>query len=118
MVRVVSDLYFATSLNTAHNLVLDHKISIPIIATYIIAIIPMITTIKKYYESDILKKHEDKRIILLTAHRRENIGEPMHNIFKAIKEVVDNNEDVAVIYPMHKNPKVREIVDLYLSNNE
>lgn len=118
MVGVMSDLNFAPTLKAAHNLELENKINDTIVVTGNTAIDAMKTTIKKDYESDILKKHEDKRIILLTAHRRENIGEPMHNIFKAIKEVVDNNEDVAVIYPMHKNPKVREIVDLYLSNNE
>ena len=118
MVGVMSDLNFAPTLKAARNLELENKTKDTIVVTGNTAIDAMKTTIKKNYESDILKKHEDKRIILLTAHRRENIGEPMHNIFKAIKEVVDNNEDVAVIYPMHKNPKVREIVDLYLSNNE
>ncbi|WP_180552197.1 non-hydrolyzing UDP-N-acetylglucosamine 2-epimerase, partial [Staphylococcus haemolyticus] len=82
------------------------------------AIDAMKTTVNKHYESDIISKHKNKKIILLTAHRRENIGEPMHNIFKAIKKIVDENEDVVVIYPMHKNPKVREIVDLYLARNE
>ena len=52
---------------------------------------------------------ENKKVILLTAHRRENIGEPMENIFSAVKEIVEKNKNVEVIYPMHLNPKVREI---------
>ena len=55
-----------------------------------------------------------EKIILLTAHRRENIGEPMHNIFKAVGEIVEKYKDTVVIYPMHKNPKVREIANQYL----
>lgn len=118
MVGVISDLNFAPTLKAAYNLEIESKNKDTIVVTGNTAIDTMKTTIDKNYESDILKKHENKRIILLTAHRRENIGEPMHNIFKAIKKIVDNNEDIAVIYPMHKNPKVREIVNLYLSDND
>lgn len=118
MVGVISDLNFAPTLKAAYNLEIENKNKDTVVVTGNTAIDTMKTTIDKNYESDILKKHENKRIILLTAHRRENIGEPMHNIFKAIKKIVDNNEDIAVIYPMHKNPKVREIVNLYLSDND
>lgn len=52
---------------------------------------------------------ENKKVVLLTAHRRENIGEPMENIFSAVKQAAINNNDVEIIYPMHLNPKVREI---------
>ena len=54
---------------------------------------------------------ENKKIILLTAHRRENIGKPMKNVFTAIRSIVVDNDDVEVIYPVHLNPKVREIAD-------
>lgn len=118
MVGVISDLNFSPTLKAAYNLEIENKNKDTVVVTGNTAIDTMKTTIDKNYESDILKKHENKRIILLTAHRRENIGEPMHNIFKAIKKIVDNNEDIAVIYPMHKNPKVREIVNLYLSDND
>jgi len=118
MVGVISDLNFAPTLKAAYNLEIENKNKDTIVVTGNTAIDTMKTTIDKNYKSDILKKHENKRIILLTAHRRENIGEPMHNIFKAMKKIVDNNEDIAVIYPMHKNPKVREIVNLYLSDND
>jgi len=60
---------------------------------------------------------ENKKVIVMTAHRSENIGKNMENIFGAIKDIVDNNEDVEVIYAMHKNPKVREIAVKILGNN-
>ncbi|MDF2676237.1 MAG: wecB [Bacillota bacterium] len=60
----------------------------------------------------------NKKVVLLTSHRRENIGEPMENIFSAVKEIVDENLDVEVIYPMHLNPKVREIATRILGNME
>ena len=59
----------------------------------------------------------DDRLILLTAHRRENLGEPMRNMFRAIKRIVDEHEDVQVVYPVHLNPVVREIADEILGND-
>ena len=58
------------------------------------------------------------RLVLLTAHRRENLGEPMRHMFKAIKRIVEEIDDVKVIYPVHLNPKVREVADEILGNNE
>jgi len=118
MVGVLSDLHFSPTLKSAENLKVENKNEQSISITGNTAIDAMKTTVNDHYESDIISKHKNKKIILLTAHRRENIGEPMHNIFKAIKKIVDENEDVVVIYPMHKNPKVREIIDLYLAGNE
>lgn len=63
------------------------------------------------FEDEILNRldYENKKIVLLTSHRRENIGEPMENIFQAVRDVVRENEDVEVVFPIHLNPKVREI---------
>lgn len=63
------------------------------------------------FEDEILNTldYENKKIVLLTSHRRENIGEPMKNIFQAVRDVVRENEDVEVVFPIHLNPKVREI---------
>lgn len=63
------------------------------------------------FEDEILNTldYENKKIVLLTSHRRENIGEPMENIFSAVRDVVRENEDVEVVFPIHLNPKVREI---------
>ena len=72
----------------------------------------MSTTVDKNYthkELEWIKPGE--RMILLTAHRRENLGEPMRHIFKAIKRIVDEFDDVKVIYPIHMNPKVREVAN-------
>ena len=72
----------------------------------------MSTTVDKNYthkELEWIKPGE--RMILLTAHRRENLGEPMRHIFRAIKRIVDEFDDVKVIYPIHMNPKVREVAN-------
>ena len=52
----------------------------------------------------------NKKVIVLTAHRRENIGQPLNDICKAIRQVVEENEEIEVVYPVHPNPAVREIV--------
>lgn len=61
--------------------------------------------------------YENKRIILLTSHRRENIGEPMRNIFKAVRDIVEKHEDTEVVFPIHLNPRVREIANEILMDN-
>ncbi len=70
------------------------------------------------FEEEIINSidFENKRVILLTAHRRENIGKPMENIFSALKDIAEENKDVEVIYPMHLNPKVREIAHKIFGN--
>ncbi|WP_210132818.1 UDP-N-acetylglucosamine 2-epimerase (non-hydrolyzing) [Staphylococcus sp. GDH8C126P] len=117
MVGVMSDLNFAPTNNAANNLIAENKPEDSIVVTGNTAIDAMKTTIHNGYQSEIITKHKDKRIILLTAHRRENIGEPMAHIFKAVRDIVEAYEDVVVVYPIHKNPKVREIADYYLSNH-
>ncbi|MCE4995614.1 non-hydrolyzing UDP-N-acetylglucosamine 2-epimerase [Staphylococcus xylosus] len=117
MVGVMADLNFAPTNNAANNLIAENKPLDAIVVTGNTAIDAMKTTIHENYQSDIISKHKDKRIILLTAHRRENIGEPMSHIFKAVRDIVDTYEDVVVVYPMHKNPQVREIADIYLSGH-
>ncbi|MBI5973005.1 non-hydrolyzing UDP-N-acetylglucosamine 2-epimerase [Staphylococcus caledonicus] len=117
MVGNMADLNFAPTDMAAENLKNENKSESSIVVTGNTAIDAMKTTIKDNYQSEILEKHKDKKIVLLTAHRRENIGEPMHNIFKAVQKLVEEYEDIVVIYPMHKNPKVREIASKYLQDN-
>lgn len=62
--------------------------------------------------------YENKRIILVTTHRRENLGEPMRHVYKALKDIVNEFDDVEIIFPVHKNPKVREVVNEELGNIE
>lgn len=118
MVGVMADLNFAPTFNAAQNLKNENKPAGSIVVTGNTAIDAMKTTIKTHYDSAILKRHPDKRIVLLTAHRRENIGEPMERIFQAVRNIVETYSDVVVVYPMHKNPKVRAIANQYLSGHD
>lgn len=118
MTGVLADLHFAPTDEAAENLRRENKPEDAIVVTGNTAIDALSTTVQDDYHSEIIDAYADKKIILLTAHRRENIGEPMHNIFKAIKRIIDEHEDVTVVYPMHKNPKVREIAAQYLADHE
>jgi len=69
------------------------------------------------YSHPVLDRVGDDRLILLTAHRRENLGEPMRNMFSAIKRIVEEHDDVQVVYPVHLNPVVRELADEVLGND-
>ncbi|MBQ5152202.1 non-hydrolyzing UDP-N-acetylglucosamine 2-epimerase [Macrococcoides caseolyticum] len=118
MTGTLADLHFAPTDDAAQNLRNENKPEDRIVITGNTAIDALKTTVKSDYRSDILDNAGERRVILLTAHRRENIGQPMHNIFSAIRRVVDEFEDVEVVYPMHKNPKVREIAAEHLSNHD
>lgn len=76
------------------------------------------TTVSEDYSHPDLEWAADSRLILVTAHRRENLGEPMRNIFKAIRQIVDDFSDVKVIYPVHLNPKVQEVAKEVLGNSD
>ena len=75
------------------------------------------TTVSRNYSHPDLEWAKGSRLILVTAHRRENLGEPMRHIFRAIKQLVDEFQDVKVIYPVHLNPKVRSVADEVLGND-
>ncbi|WP_434121237.1 non-hydrolyzing UDP-N-acetylglucosamine 2-epimerase [Salinicoccus roseus] len=118
MTGVLADLHFAPTENSKENLLRENKKEDGISITGNTAIDALKTTVNPDYESEIIEKHKDKKVILLTAHRRENIGMPMENIFSAVREIVEEFEDVTVVYPIHKNPKVREIASKYLAGHE
>lgn len=112
MVDRLSDMYFAPTEISKNNLLKENIIESKIYTTGNTAIDAMSTTVDKNYthkELEWIKPGE--RMILLTAHRRENLGEPMRHIFRAIKRIVDEFDDVKVIYPIHMNPKVREVAN-------
>ena len=112
MVDRLSDMYFAPTEISKNNLLKENIIESKIYITGNTAIDAMSTTVDKNYthkELEWIKPGE--RMILLTAHRRENLGEPMRHIFRAIKRIVDEFDDVKVIYPIHMNPKVREVAN-------
>ena len=112
MVDRLSDMYFAPTEISKNNLLKENIEESKIYITGNTAIDAMSTTVDKNYthkELEWIKPGE--RMILLTAHRRENLGEPMRHIFRAIKRIVDEFDDVKVIYPIHMNPKVREVAN-------
>ena len=114
---VMADLHFAPTPKSAQNLLNENKPEDAIFITGNTAIDALTTTVKDEYSHPVLDQLGDDRLILLTAHRRENLGEPMRNMFKAVKRIVEEHDDVQVIYPVHLNPVVREIADEILGND-
>ena len=111
MVDCMTDMYFAPTSLSKENLLKQNIDEKKIYVTGNTAIDAMKTTVEKDYSNDVLDWVGNDRMILLTAHRRENLGDPMRRIFKAIKRVVDETKDIKVVYPIHLNPKVREVAN-------
>ena len=112
MVDCMTDLYFAPTTVSKENLLKEDIKEEKIFVTGNTVIDAMKTTVKNDYthpELEWIKPNE--KMILLTAHRRENLGEPMRHIFKAIRRIVDEFDDVKVIYPIHLNPLVRNVAN-------
>ena len=106
---VMADIHFAPTEQAKENLLRENKQEDAIVVTGNTAIDALKTTVDDSYTHPILEKLVGERMILLTAHRRENLGEPMRHIFGAIKRLLQDHEDVEVVYPIHLNPVVREI---------
>ena len=115
---VLADIHFAPTAKAEANLIQENKKKDTIFVTGNTAIDALKTTVKSDYQHEILTKVGNDRLILLTAHRRENLGEPMRNMFRAIKRIVEELKDVQVVYPVHLNPDVREIAGEILGDNE
>ncbi|MCK8827693.1 UDP-N-acetylglucosamine 2-epimerase (non-hydrolyzing) [Natroniella acetigena] len=119
---VLADLHFAPTKTAKDNLLAENIDLEKVFITGNTVIDALLETVKEDYKFDIPKLNqidfENKKVILLTSHRRENLGEPMENIFNGIKEIVENNQDVEVVFPVHLNPKVREIVNNILGDTE
>jgi len=117
MVDCMTDMYFAPTELSKNNLLKENIKEEKIYITGNTVIDAMSTTVSEDYTHPELKWIENnERMILLTAHRRENLGAPMKRIFKAIRRIVDEFEDVKVIYPIHMNPKVREVAKEIFNN--
>ncbi|QKS72758.1 UDP-N-acetylglucosamine 2-epimerase (non-hydrolyzing) [Paenalkalicoccus suaedae] len=114
---VISDLHFTPTEKSYENLTAEGKAEEGIFVTGNTAIDALHTTVTDDYESDVLGRLGDDKLILVTAHRRENLGQPMRNMFSAIKRIVTEHDDVQVIYPVHLNPVVRELADEVLGND-
>lgn len=107
-VDVISNWYFAPTETSRQNLLDEAKPDDRIFVTGNTGIDALRTTVRKDYFHEALDWAQGSRLILITAHRRENLGEPMHSMFRAIRRVMDEHPDVRAIYPIHMNPKVRE----------
>ncbi|PLR76802.1 UDP-N-acetylglucosamine 2-epimerase (non-hydrolyzing) [Bacillus sp. V3-13] len=114
---VMADLHFAPTAKSAENLLEENKQGENIFVTGNTAIDALATTVKEEYHHEVLEKLGNDRLILLTAHRRENLGEPMRNMFRAIKRLVEEQADVQVVYPVHLNPAVRGTAAEILGND-
>jgi UDP-N-acetylglucosamine 2-epimerase (non-hydrolysing) len=113
-VGIVAKYNFAPTEMSKMNLLKEGKDPSTIFVTGNTAIDALKTTVKDDYSHLQLDWVEDSRLILVTAHRRENLGIPMRNMFKAIKRIVDEFPDIKVIYPIHLNPAVREAANVIL----
>lgn len=112
-----SDIYFAPTDNAMLNLVGEGKKEERIFVTGNTAIDALKWTMTEDYKHELLDDTENKRVILLTAHREENLGQPMENIFSAVTRIADEHEDVKVIYPVHKIKELREQAEKTLGDH-
>lgn len=108
MVDCMTDMYFAPTRLSKDNLLKENIPEEKIYVTGNTAIDAMSTTVSDEYRHPALDWLDGDKLILLTAHRRENLGEPMRNIFKGIRRVLDETDGIKVVYPIHKNPIVRQ----------
>lgn len=117
-VSIISQYNFAPTELSKQNLLDEGKKSESIFVTGNTAIDALKTTVRENYTHPELEWAKDSRLILLTAHRRENLGEPMKNMFRAIRRVMDEHPDVKAIYPIHMNPVVRETAESILGDDD
>lgn len=117
-VSIISSWHFAPTELSKQNLLKEGKAEDTIYVTGNTAIDALKTTVRKDYTHPELKWAAGSRLILITAHRRENLGEPMKHMFRAIRRVCDEHPDIKAIYPIHMNPAVRETADAILGGDE
>ena len=119
---IVTNFHFAPTENSKENLLKEgyDESQIYITGNTSIDALLEVTANDYTFKDELLNNldYENKKIVLLTSHRRENLGEPMENIFTAISDIVEKNSDVEIVFPVHLNPKVREIANRILGNND
>ena len=115
---VMADLHLSPTEKSKQNLLNENKDESTIFVTGNTAIDALATTVSEEYTHPILETVGNKRLVLLTAHRCENLGENMKQMFRAIKRLVDEHEDIHVVYPVHLNPVVQETAKDILGNND
>ena len=118
----LADLHFAPTKTSQENLLRENVPAEKIFVTGNTVIDALHATVKPHFKfaDELLQNidYKNKKVILLTTHRRENLGEPMRHVYKAMKKIVDEFPAVEIVFPVHKNPKVREVVDSELGGLE
>lgn len=115
---IIADMHFAPTEVSKYNLVKEGKKEESIFVTGNTAIDALKTTVRDDYSHEVIEKLGNDKMILLTAHRRENLGKNMKSMFTAIKKIVDEFEDIQVVYPIHLNPLVRNAAkEIFGDNN-
>lgn len=117
-VSIISKYDFAPTSSSKDNLLAEGKDPGSVFVTGNTVIDALKTTVRADYEHPYLDWAKGSRLVLLTAHRRENLGEPMKNMFRAIRRVADENKEIKIIYPVHLNPQVREVAREILGGHE
>lgn len=116
---IIADYHFCPTEQAKENLLREGKNPEFIFVTGNTAIDALQLTVRDDYHNDLLvKRSSDEKIILLTTHRRENLGEPMKHIFLAANEIIEKNKNTRIIFPIHLNPKVRDMADKILIKDE
>ena len=116
---VLSDLYFAPTAQSRANLLQEHHPDKQIFVTGNTAIDALDQTVQDDYHHEVLDLIDpNKKMILVTMHRRENQGEPMRRVFKVMRDVVESHPDIEIIYPVHLNPVVQEAADSILGHHQ
>ncbi len=114
---VMADLHFSPTTKSRQNLLNESKKEDTIFVTGNTAIDALATTVSEQYSHEVLEQVGDKRLVLMTAHRRENLGENMQSMFRAIKRLVEEHKDIHVVYPVHLNPVVQETANSILGDD-
>ena len=117
-VGIISQYNFAPTNLSKDNLLREGKKPETIYVTGNTAIDALKTTVREDYTNEHLEWAKDSRLIMITAHRRENLGEPMKHMFRAIRRIIDEHPDIKAIYPIHMNPAVREIANEILGDED
>ncbi|AWX58669.1 UDP-N-acetylglucosamine 2-epimerase (non-hydrolyzing) [Brevibacillus brevis] len=115
---VMADLHFSPTNGSADNLRREAKPEKSIYVTGNTAIDALKTTVREDYTHPVLDRVAGQKLVLMTAHRRENLGEPMRRIFRAVRRLVDEHPEIAVVYPVHLNPAVQEVAQEILGNHD
>lgn len=115
---VIADLHFSPTEEAKANLLAEDKSEQTIYVTGNTVIDALKTTVDENYSHPALDKVSNRRLVLMTAHRRENIGENLSQIFRAIKRLVETHDDIHVVYPVHLNPVVQQAAEEILGNTE